>query len=274
MFNVIKGNVINKNVKPVVINPHKGKKNLVEESSSEPEFEERREDFSEYPQEYLEEQNERLFEEIEMLEETKRIKEEEIKDIELKAEKIIAEARMEAESIIKKAREDAEEELNDIKGEAWDAGFQEGKSIGKEEIMTHAEETYQNAYNLLEGASTKRKEILIDSKKEVLDLAFMIAEKVIKIEAVNKEVLYKNLMEALEKAPKSKEMKIYVNIEDFELAEEIKEFIGKTFRAMEAEIIEDYSLERGGVIIETKLGKVDASIKGQLEALYDGLEEV
>ena len=274
MFNVIKGNVINKNVKPVVINPHKGKKRIVEENNPENDVEEKKEEFSEYPQEYLEEQNERLFEEIEMLEETIKIKEEEIKEIELKAEKIIADAKMQAESIISKAKEDVEEELNDIKGEAWDAGFQEGKSIGREEIMTHAEETYQNAYNLLESASTKRKEILIDSKKEVLDLAFMIAEKVIKIEVVNKDVLYKNLMEALEKAPKSKEMKIYVNVEDFELAADIKEFIAKTFRAMEAEIIEDYSLEKGGVIIETKLGKVDASIKGQLEALYDSLEEV
>lgn len=274
MFNVIKGNVINKNVKPVVINPHKGKKKLVEESDSEPDLNERKEEFLDYSQEYLEEQNEKLFEEIEMLEETIKMKKEEIADIELKAEKIIADAKMQAESIIEKAKEDAEEELNDIKGEAWDAGFQEGKSIGKEEIMKFADETYQNAYSLLESASTKRKEILIDSKKEVLDLAFMIAEKVIKIEAVNKEVLYKNLMEALEKAPKSKDLKIYVNVEDFELAADIKEFIGKTFRAMEAEVIEDYSLERGGVIIETKLGKVDASIKGQLEALYDSLEEV
>lgn len=274
MFNVIKGNIINKNVKPVVINPHKGKKRIVEESVSEQDVEERQEEFSEYPQEYLEEQNERLLEEIEILEETIKKKEEEIKEIELKAEKIITDAKMQADSIIEKAKEDVEEELNDIKGEAWEAGYIEGKNIGKEEIMLQAEETYKNAYNLLESASTKRKEILIESKKEVLDLAFMIAEKIIKVEAKNKEVLYKNLADAMEKAPKSKELKIYVNVEDFQLASEIKEFVGKTFRAMDAEIIEDYSLERGGVIIETKLGKVDASIKGQLEALYDSLEEV
>lgn len=276
MFNVIKGNIINKNVKPVVINPNKKKNNMNKEYFDTPLCQDENENLLDENKEYNYEDvnNEKLNLELDKIKKEIEYKKEELTQLDIRIEQMLIEARLEAEKIIENSKLEAEEDINNIKVQAWDEGFQEGHKNGKNEIMSQAEEIYISANKLLENASNKRKEILLDAKQEVVDLAFTIAQKIIKVEIKNKEVLYANIIEAMEKIPEVRNAKIYVNTENFILATEIKELIAKSFRGVETEIIEDYNLELGGVVIETKLGRIDASIKGQLDAIYDILKEV
>lgn len=280
MFNVIKGNIINKNVKPVLINSNKKIKEntLIDQNKTSNELEEVNIQYLKEDKQYIfeevEDEKEELNLNLENLKKDIEYKKEELAQLETRIEQILIEAKFESEKIIENSKLEAEEDINNIKAQAWDEGFQEGKKNGKNEIMSQAEEIYMSANKLLENASNRRKEILLDAKKEVVDLAFAIAKKIIKVEIKNKEVLYSNIIEALGKAPEVKKAKIYLNTENFSLSEEVKELISKSFRGLDTEIIEDHNLEPGGVIIETKLGRIDASIKEQLDALYDALEEV
>ncbi len=280
MFNVIKGSVINKNVKPVVINPNRNKSEEIlhkveEEHLDAPLTQEKAIlDKRDIYNEYFDDIKARLEEELKLLEDAVEEKKNELNNLGSEVENIINRANSEAESIINNAKLQAEEEANDIKAEAWEQGFHEGQSIGRDEILSQAEQIYNSANSLVEEASKKRKELLNEGKEEIIKLAFAIAEKVIKKEVESKEVLINNIVEAMEKAPKSNKVKIFINYEQFFLSEELRERIGKAFGAMEVEIVEDYSLTAGGAIIETKLGRIDASIKGQLDALYDALGEV
>ncbi len=280
MFNVIKGSVINKNVKPVVINPNRNKSEEIlhkveEEHLDAPLTQEKAIlDKRDIYNEYFDDIKARLEEELKLLEDAVEEKKNELNNLGSEVEDIINRANSEAESIINNAKLQAEEEANDIKAEAWEQGFHEGQSIGRDEILSQAEQIYNSANSLVEEASKKRKELLNEGKEEIIKLAFAIAEKVIKKEVESKEVLINNIVEAMEKAPKSNKVKIFINYEQFFLSEELRERIGKAFGAMEVEIVEDYSLTAGGAIIETKLGRIDASIKGQLDALYDALGEV
>lgn len=283
MFNIIKGNVINKNVKPVVINPNK-KRAEIEEVQNEEEHvsaplskEEnitKTKNEKEYYQEYFEDTKERLNGELEDLEEQIRLKKEELAEIDTQIEEIMINASEEAGKVLEEAKVEAEANINDIKANAWEEGYREGEETGRSQILAQSEEIYNNASSLLMDVSNKRKEMLVEAKKEVIELAFTIAKKVIKKEVENKEVLFENIMEAMEKAPKSREIKIYINFEQYTLASELKEVLGKSFSALNIEIIEDSSIKPGGAVIETKLGRIDASIEGQLEAIYDNLEEV
>lgn|GEM_PF-4609628 len=277
MFNVIKGNIINKNVKPVVINPNKKNNNIDKEHFDAPLNQKENTDFLKENEEYdyYEDVNdEKEILDLENIKKEIEYRKEELAQLDTRIEQMLIEARLNAEKIIENSKLEAEEDINNIKVQAWDEGFQEGQKNGKNEIMSQAEEIYISANKLLENASNKRKEILLDAKQEVIDLAFAIAKKIIKVEIKNKEVLYSNIMEAMEKAPEIRNAKIYLNTQNIVLAPEIKELISKSFRGIDTEILEDYNLEPGGVIIETKLGRIDASIKGQLDALYDVLEEV
>lgn len=280
MFNVIKGSVINKNVKPVVINPNKKKTEEIlhkveEEHLDAPLTQEKTIlDERDLYNEYFDDTKARLEEELKLLEEAINEKKSILDTLGNEVEEIINNANNQATDIITSAKLHAEEVVNDIKAEAWEQGFHEGQSIGKDEILSQAEQIYISANSLIEEASRKRKELLNEGKDEVIKLAFAIAEKVIKKEVESKEVLINNIIEAMNKAPKSNSVKVFINYEQFFLCDELRERIGKAFGAMEVEIVEDYSLMAGGAIIETKLGRIDASIKGQLDALYDALGEV
>ncbi len=280
MFNIIKGSVINKNVKPVVINPNKKKSEEIlhkveEEHLDAPLTQEKTIlDERDLYNEYFDDAKARLEEELKLLEETIKEKKNILENLGSEVNEVINKANFEAEDIINNAKLQAKEEVNDLKAEAWEQGFYEGKNVGKDEIMSQVEQIYTSANNLIEEASKRRKELLSEGKDEIIKLAFAIAEKVIKKEVESKEVLINNIIEAMKKAPKSNSVKLFINYEQFFLADELREKIGKAFGAMEIEVVEDYSLMPGGAIIETRLGRIDASIESQLDALYDALGEV
>ena len=99
-------------------------------------------------------------------------------------------------------------------------------------------------------------------------------EKIIKKEASDKEVLFENLVEAMKKAQSNKELKIFVNWEQLSFGKEIKDILKNNFQGIETiDIIEDRTVEPGGCIIETKLGKIDATIKNQLDIVFNALIE-
>ena len=114
-----------------------------------------------------------------------------------------------------------------------------------------------------------------ENSQEIVELAVLIAEKVIKTELENKEVLFNNVLDAIKKVQTSKEIKIYVNWNQLEYKDELTELLKYNFQGLELiEIVEDRTIEQGGCIIETKLGKIDATIKSQMELILDSISEV
>lgn len=81
-------------------------------------------------------------------------------------------------------------------------------------------------------------------------------------------------MEALKKVPISKSITIIVNWEDLEYIKSIKNKLFSEIQGVEKiEIIENKSIERGGCILETSMGTIDATISSQLEIIFEKLTE-
>lgn len=282
MFNVIKGNLINKNVKPVIINieskeeqydkEDKIKKSIKKEFESFDEVEEKSEELFFQQDKFFDSQNGRN--DLDLLEELIREKRNELVNIQKEGMEAINEAQENSKLIIESAREEALSTVNDIKADAWEAGFNQGMLNAKEQAVENSDALIISANKILEEASKHVREIFNTNKEEIIKLSFEIAKKIIKKEVKNKEVLFNNLLGAMKKAQINKELKIFVNWEELTYSKELKEILQNRFQGIESiDIIEDRTLEPGGCIIETKLGKIDASIKNQLKILFNALNE-
>ena len=276
MFNVIKGNLINKNVKSVVISTDRNKveennKNIKKEFETLDEIQEKSEELFFEHEEKMEYETESETERLENIIENKRV---ELENIQVEAVKTIKDAEKKAKDILENAINDVNSEVNDIKANAWEEGFNRGKQEAMQRMEEDVDAVLISANKVLTESSIKAREIFQDNKSEIIKLSFEIAKKIIKKEASDKEVLFENLVEAMKKAQSNKELKIFVNWEQLSFGKEIKDILKNNFQGIETiDIIEDRTVEPGGCIIETKLGKIDATIKNQLDIVFNALIE-
>ena len=276
MFNVIKGNLINKNVKSVVISTDRNKveennKNIKKEFETLDEIQEKSEELFFEHEEKMEYETESETERLENIIENKRV---ELENIQVEAVKTIKDAEKKAKEILENAINDANSEVNNIKANAWEEGFNRGKQEAMQRMEEDIDAVVISANKVLTESSIKAREIFQDNKSEIIKLSFEIAKKIIKKEVSDKEVLFENLVEAMKKAQSNKELKIFVNWEQLSFGKEIKDILKNNFQGIETiDIIEDRTVEPGGCIIETKLGKIDATIKNQLDIVFNALIE-
>ena len=276
LFNVIKGNLINKNVKSVVISTDRNKveennKNIKKEFETLDEIQEKSEELFFEHEEKMEYETESETERLENIIENKRV---ELENIQVEAVKTIKDAEKKAKEILENAINDTNSEVNDIKANAWEEGFNRGKQEAMQRMEEDVDAVLISANKVLTESSIKAREIFQDNKSEIIKLSFEIAKKIIKKEVSDKEVLFENLVEAMKKAQSNKELKIFVNWEQLSFGKEIKDILKNNFQGIETiDIIEDRTVEPGGCIIETKLGKIDATIKNQLDIVFNALIE-
>jgi len=76
-------------------------------------------------------------------------------------------------------------------------------------------------------------------------------------------------------APEKGDITIRVNSEDFDYIENIKQGFAAKFRELHSiKLVSDLSIERGGCLLETQYGDIDARIGTQLEKIFQSLKDV
>jgi len=188
------------------------------------------------------------------------------------AKKIIDDANKKIKEMEDTVRKTLDGELN----AARDKGREEGKETGYAEGKAEVERLISRTQTMLERAQDKRGEILAESEKEIIDLVLMIARKVIKVLSENQEgVIISNVIQALRKVKTKGTCLIRVNMDDLQLATEHKqEFINLVEGAKDVQILEDTTVDKGGCIIETDFGEIDARISSQLAELETKILEL
>lgn len=106
----------------------------------------------------------------------------------------------------------------------------------------------------------------------VLQLSLKIAEKVVHREVTLNSTIETVLRESIKKVMGSNEIHIKINPEDYQLLynEGKTAFIEKSFNKVKFEATE--RIERGGCIIETEIGNVDARISSQMQSITNELQ--
>jgi flagellar assembly protein FliH len=193
-------------------------------------------------------------------------------DAESKADAILAEARAEAEDIVNKAK--AEQE--DIKKAAHDEGFKAGREEGFQDGNQEAKRLVDRLHAMIERVMGKRQAILEETEQQVVELVLLIARKVVKtIAESQRSVVTSNVVQALRKVKDRGDVTIRVNLEDVQLTtEHAEEFMKTVENVKNITVIEDSTVDRGGCVVETDFGAIDARISSQLNELEQKILEI
>ncbi|WP_296013795.1 flagellar assembly protein FliH [uncultured Treponema sp.] len=181
------------------------------------------------------------------------------------AQDIVEKAKAEAQDIISNAKIEEKSIFEKSKSEGFKAGHEEGYKAGNEE----AQRLVERIHKMIEAVQAKRQEILDNTEQQIVNLVILIARKVVKIMSENqKSVIMSNVLQALKKVKGSGDVTLRVNLADVKLTtEHIKDFIRQVENIKNISVVEDSSVEKGGCIVETDFGAIDARISSQLNEL-------
>ncbi len=208
---------------------------------------------------------------------------EEVKRKNIQAQKIRQEAEDEAQRILGEAKrqaEDLEHEINQkveqIEREALDRGQKEGREKGFQEGREEVNRLVERLHKVITQAIDKRGQIIEEAETQVVNLVLLMTRKVIKVISENqKNVVINNVVQALRKLKSRGDVVIRVNLADLELTtEHTNDFLSMVENVKSISVLEDSSVDRGGCIIETDFGQIDARISSQIHEIEEKILEL
>lgn len=161
---------------------------------------------------------------------------------------------------------------DEIEKGAYEQGYSSGLTIGKEEGKREYLEALNKVADSINSLGRLKEDLIREYEPEIIKLAIKIAEKILKREVEIKSDHIVEIVSSLVSQLKDKSKVIiklsnpdYNQLKDNQKLTELK-YIAKNF-----EIVEDPSLSRGDVLIDTSFGVIDGSINSQLEKISEDL---
>lgn len=193
-------------------------------------------------------------------------------DAEQSAQKIVEKAHEDAKKVI----DDAEVERGKALEEAKTTGYDEGRQAGYNEGLNEANRLIERLHKMLDVVMSRREEILKGCETQIVELVILMTRKVVKTISDNqKSVITNNVLAALHKVKGRGDVTIRVNMEDVELTtSHIDDFIKRVENVGTIHVVEDSTVDKGGCIVETDFGAVDARIASQLAELETKIMEI
>jgi flagellar assembly protein FliH len=148
---------------------------------------------------------------------------------------------------------------------SYEKGLSDGVRSGRELQKNETLQTLQAMASIVKETVKLKKSILENAEQQIIQLSLAIAEKVIHLEVTtNREVIRSVLKDAIKNIGDRENMKIRVNPQDFHFMLEIKSDFLHGFDGIKNIVFEeDESILRGGAVIETLCGEVDARLDQQ-----------
>lgn len=165
-----------------------------------------------------------------------------------------------------------------IKAAAWTEGFQQGYDEGERLAAEEQHDTGTRLSALLQGVAADTEAFVRGLEDDVVELALAIAEKVIARETrLDPDIIINVVRSALSEVHDATELRIRANPDDVPLLEPRWQEMLPRSVAEHSELIADELVERGGVIVETRIGYADSQLKTRLnqvvmtfQAVLDG----
>lgn len=177
----------------------------------------------------------------------------------------------EAELILRQARLKASE----IEKEAYEKGFSEGERAGRETGEEMVGAVLKQYTQTLEELKALRRNLLIGSEREVVRLSLEVAKKVVKREVcVDEELILALVKVALSRLADQSVITVRVNPKDCQSILHFRESPGHRDSWHDGiKLVEDPLITRGGCLIETDSGVIDARVEEQFREIEKGFFE-
>ena len=168
-----------------------------------------------------------------------------------------------------------QEKISGIEQEAYEKSFAQGEKDGFEFGEKKAIKIAENIENLFNEMTRLKHDVSKQYEREIIDLIFAVAEKIVHYEVRSKESVIRNaIFEALEAAVEKSKVVFNVNPDDYDYVEKLRPELFKQNKGLKSIVVtSDPAVSRGGCYLETPYGNIDATIESKLEKIYQCLQE-
>jgi flagellar assembly protein FliH len=178
------------------------------------------------------------------------------------AQTLVGEAGARAKALVQEAVGRA----NAVTQAAHNEGFETGREAGRSAADQEMNEMLVTMRGLVDMARAERHKIVESAEPEIVKLAMGIAERVLhKQVGLDRDVVVEMAKAAIGRLLEREIVTVRVNPADLERMREHRDDVLALGDVKHMRIIEDQRVDRGGVIVETESGSVDANISTQVE---------
>jgi flagellar assembly protein FliH len=169
----------------------------------------------------------------------------------------------------------AEAEADRIRNEARAAGHAEGFAAGRDEARVELAPTTHAIGEALAGMRALQADAADRLERPAVDLAIHVAERVVAgTIAIQPERLLDIVRGVLRTIVEREHVTVLVHPDDLDLMREsVAELVGSLGGMEHLEVQEERRVARGGAILRTSFGEVDARIETKLERARAAMEE-
>lgn len=187
------------------------------------------------------------------------------------AEKDVADLKVEADEILLRAEKEAEKKT----ALAYEEGFEQGRKDGEEFGRKELEAKARNLERLFEEISSKGEALVALHERQIVNLVLEVARNIINREIeIAPEIIYNNIKAAMKMVVSGSSVKIHLNPVDFEYLEDDMTGLAAVQGGIKIELVNDAGIERGGCLLESNFGFIDATIGGKWQAVSDEIRRV
>lgn len=180
--------------------------------------------------------------------------------------------------LVRKKIEELQPNLYKEKEAEYRRGYQDGEKEGRKQEQERLDELKKNLAHTVQEVLDYKKELLKQAEKTIVNMAFSFARNIVAQEIQsNPEIVQNQVKKALEYVVGEGKLVFHVHPDDvcqFDPAKREK-FIPEVY-LNSIEVVSDESITRGGCLLTTNSGAVDATIEVQIaeleKAIQSGLE--
>jgi flagellar assembly protein FliH len=169
-----------------------------------------------------------------------------------------------------KAKKQAGELKSNARKQGYDAGFEDGFNKGKEAAKEEFRPVLETIQHLVEELSEFRKEMYGKVEREMVEMVIALTKKIIHFEFSKREDAIKDMIRlAVQSVLDRESMFIKIHPTDKEYAESFLPELHQMYSEIKnITFVPHLGIERGGCVIETNFGVIDARIE-KLEEQID-----
>jgi len=191
------------------------------------------------------------------------------------ADKVAANERIFSQTGINLDEYVPKEEVDRREKSAYQKGFHQGRDegirMGQEEIRPYI----QALQTILKEWEERKETLFRENEVAIVQLAFEIAKKVVHQEiSINPDLILYVVREALKKINQGSSLIVRLNPEDVAIFERgMKTYLPEIKQFTDVQIVSEESIERGGCILESDSGIINAELDVQLQKIEESLLE-
>lgn len=171
-------------------------------------------------------------------------------------------------------KEDFKDTLARLEREAYEKGFEQGRKDGLDLEEKKIEEMGKELESIFSGLRDLKKIIYRESEGDLLKISTLIAKKIIRQEVkIREDIIINTIQSALKFLTDKRKVKIIINPDDMEEVRRLLPDIAKLTNGGQFQLTEDHTIERGGCILETGFGKINATIEDQLGMIEEEIDK-